>query len=133
MYDVFISYVHGQGIADQMKKALEERGLQVFIDKKLSIGAPLVESIGRAMKQSRAYLLIIDEAFASGDWTKAEAQAAFLEAMRQKRLFPLLVDDRAKEFWVKENPLFENFLGRSWEESTPQALAEEIANVLEDI
>ena len=42
MHDVFISYVQGQKIAETMKAALEKRGLSVFIDKELAMGAPLV-------------------------------------------------------------------------------------------
>ncbi len=58
MYDVFISYVHGQKIAKTMKEALEKRGLNVFVDTSLSMGDSLVMSINRAMKESKSYLLI---------------------------------------------------------------------------
>ena len=84
MHDVFISYVQGQKIAETMKAALEKRGLSVFIDKELAMGAPLVLSLNKAMKESRSYLLIIDKEFVTRQWTNAEAQAAFLEAMKQK-------------------------------------------------
>ncbi len=130
MYDVFISYVHGQKIAKTMKEALEKRGLNVFVDTSLSMGDSLVMSINRAMKESKSYLLIIDNAFINGEWTKAETQAAFLEALKSKKLFPLLVDDNAKEFWIKENPLFANFLGRTWEGADSESLAEEMLSVL---
>ncbi len=130
MYDVFISYVHGQQIAETMKKALEKEGLKVFIDKSLSIGSSLVMSLNKALKESKSYLLIIDETFISSEWTKQEAQAAFLEAMKVKKLFPLLVDEKAKRFWIEENPLFANYLGRTWEESEPDLLAKEIMEIL---
>lgn len=130
MYDVFISYVQGQKIAETMKVVLEKRGLSVFIDKELAMGAPLVRSLNKAMKESRSYLLIIDKEFVTRQWTNVEAQAAFLEAMKQKKLFPLLVDVEAKEFWIEENPLFANFIGRIWGESLPDALADEIISVL---
>ena len=123
MYDVFISYVHGQKIAKTMKEALEKRGLNVFVDTSLSMGDSLVMSINRAMKESKSYLLIIDNAFINGEWTKAEA-------LKSKKLFPLLVDDNAKEFWIKENPLFANFLGRTWEGADSESLAEEMLSVL---
>lgn len=130
MCDVFISYVQGQKIAETMKVELEKRGLSVFIDKELAMGAPLVLSLNRAMKESKSYLLIIDKEFVTRQWTNAEAQVAFLEAMKQKKLFPLLVDEEAKNFWIEENPLFANFIGRIWGESLPDALAEEIISVL---
>lgn len=130
MYDVFISYTHGQQIAESMKAALEKKGLRVFIDTALSIGSSLVLSINRAMKESKSFLLIIDKDFINSEWTKTETQAAFLEAMKTKRLFPLLVDKSAKQFWIEENPLYANFLGRTWEDSSPEMIAEEIVYVL---
>ena len=130
MYDVFISYVQGQKIAETMKEALEKRGLSVFIDENLAMGAPLVLSLNKAMKESKSYLLIIDKKFVTRQWTNTEAQAAFLEAMQQKKLFPLLVDGTAKKFWIKENPLFANFIGRMWGEASPDVLAEEIISAL---
>lgn len=130
MIDVFISYVQGQKIAETMKVALEKRGLSVFIDKELAMGAPLVLSLNKAMKEAKSYLLIIDKEFVTRQWTNVEAQAAFLEAMKQKKLFPLLVDEKAKKFWIEENPLFANFIGRIWGESLSDALAEEISGAL---
>ena len=130
MHDVFISYVQGQKIAETMKAALEKRGLSVFIDKELAMGAPLVLSLNKAMKESRSYLLIIDKEFVTRQWTNAEAQAAFLEAMKQKKLFPLLVDEDAKKFWIEENPLFANLIGSMWGESSSDVLAEEIMSIL---
>ena len=130
MYDVFISYVQGQKIAEIMKTKLEEKGLSVFIDTELAMGGPLVMSLNRAMKESRSYLLIIDKKFVTKQWTNAEAQAAFLEAMKQKKLFPLLVDKSAQKFWIEENPLFANFIGRIWGELSPDELAEEIISIL---
>lgn len=53
-----------------------------------------------------------------------------MEALKSKKLFPLLVDDNAKEFWIKENPLFANFLGRTWEGADSESLAEEMLSVL---
>lgn len=131
MFDVFISYVHGQTIAETMRKSLEKEGLSTFIDSKLAMGAPLVESINQAMKVSRSFLLIIDEGFTVSDWTKAETQAAFLSAMASKKLFPLLVDEGAKRFWIEENPLYANYLARTWTDKSPEALAEEIKDVLD--
>lgn len=130
MNDVFISYVQGQKIAEIMKEALEKRGLSVFIDKNLAMGASLVFSLNRAMKESRSYLLIIDKEFVTKQWTNLEVQAAFLEAMKQKKIFPLLVNEDAKKFWIEENPLFANFIGRVWGESSPEALAEEIMSIM---
>lgn len=130
MNDVFISYVQGQKIAEIMKEALEKRGLSVFIDKNLAMGASLVFLLNRAMKESRSYLLIIDKEFVTKQWTNLEVQAAFLEAMKQKKIFPLLVNEDAKKFWIEENPLFANFIGRVWGESSPEALAEEIMSIM---
>lgn len=130
MFDVFISYVHGQSIAEIMSKTLEAKGLTTFIDSKLSMGSPLVSSINQALKESRSYLLIIDEKFTTSDWTNTETQVAIMAAMRDKKVFPLLIDEKAKEFWVHENPLYANYLGRTWVESTPDTLAEEIKSIL---
>ena len=50
--------------------------------------------------------------------------------MKQKKLFPLLVDEDAKKFWIEENPLFANLIGRMWGESSSDVLAEEIMSIL---
>lgn len=63
-------------------------------------------------------------------WTNTETQVAIMAAMRDKKVFPLLIDEKAKEFWVHENPLYANYLGRTWVESTPDTLAEEIKSIL---
>jgi len=132
MFDVFISYVHGQSIAETMSKTLEAKGLTTFIDSKLSMGSPLVGSINRALKESRSFLLIIDEKFTTSDWTNIETQVAIMSALQDKKVFPLLIDEKAKEFWVHENPLYANYLGRTWTESTPEMLAEEIRSILRE-
>ena len=129
-YDVFISYIHGQAIANKMKNALERLGLSVFIDTNLSMGSPLVASINAALKEAKSYLLIIDKDFITHQWTQAETQASFLEAMNSKRLFPLLVDNEARDYWVSQNPLYANILGRIWNELNVESLASEIYNVI---
>ena len=132
MFDVFISYVHGQSVAETMSKALEATGLTTFIDTKLAMGSPLVASINRALKESRSFLLIIDERFTTSDWTNIETQVAIMSAIQNKKVFPLLIDQKAKEFWVHENPLYANYLGRTWAESSPEELAKEITSILNE-
>lgn len=133
MYDVFISYVHGQPIAHAMETALKSRGLIPFIDTQLSIGTPLVSALNHALREAKSYLLIIDKSFVKSDWANAESQTAFLQALKSKRLFPLVIDDEAKKFWFEDNPLYSNYLARVWSESTPEILAEEIHSVLKTL
>lgn len=130
MYDVFISYATGQVIANQMRNILEDKGCKVFIDKILHVGDSLVDSINNALRDAKSYLLVIDKDFIKSAWANQEAKAAFLMALKNRRIFPLLVDDEAKKYWIEENPLYADYLGRIWNETNANELADEIVNSL---
>ena len=130
MFDVFISYVHGQDIASMMKNALEKKGCNVFIDKYIHIGDSLVKSINNALAKSKSYLLVIDKEYTDSAWTKQELDAAFSMALKDRRLLPLFIDDDAKRFWIDDNPLFSVINGRCWSETNAEDLSNEIIELL---
>lgn len=131
MTDVFISYVHEQKIiAEEMKEALEKLGCEVFIDTKLKTGDSLVDSLNDALKNSKSYLLVVDKKFLESAWTQQETKAAFISAMGNKKFFPLWADDEVKDIWLKEKPLYSDFIGVSWESTNAEQLADDIVSQL---
>lgn len=68
------------------------------------MGDNIVNVISRGMSDAGGYLLILDEDFYSKGFTTNELSAAFMCFLKsfgekQCHIFPLLLDDHAKEKW----------------------------------
>ena len=92
-YDVFISHasLDKDEIALPLAKALENRGLQVWLDKEqLQVGDSIRREIDTALRQSRFCLVVLSPAYLDSEWAQKELDAFFAkEKHNAKAILPL--------------------------------------------
>ena len=94
-YDVFISYAHQdrRWVQDWLLPRLEEAGLKVCSDiRDFEVGVPVLQSMEKAVTQSRFTLLVLSPDYLSSEWTYREELLvrALDPAGRQRQVIPLL-------------------------------------------
>ncbi len=80
MSQVFLSYRRvepDQGLAEALCSYLEERGLRVFIDKRIQVGRIWVEEIDRQLQASNAFVVLLSESSVRSDMVRQEVQTAY--------------------------------------------------------
>jgi len=79
-HDVFISYAHNSKdeiIVKEIRTAIEELGLKVWIDKEsIKWGKSFPSEIANAIRDSQYILLCLSQAYANSSWCKSELETA---------------------------------------------------------
>ena len=92
-YDVFISHSSRDKdeVARPLAQALEDRGLQVWLDEEqLQIGDSIRRGIDAALGQSRFGLVVLSPAYLNSEWGQKELDAFFAkEKYNTKAILPL--------------------------------------------
>src|SRR5215218_8409074 len=97
MHDAFVSYSHKdrQWVVDRLVPPLRAAGLQVLtdMDDSFLLGAPSVENMERAVRESRHTLLVLTPNWIESDWGQFEGLLTTTAdpAARARKLLPLLV------------------------------------------
>ncbi|MDF0665539.1 MAG: toll/interleukin-1 receptor domain-containing protein [Nitrospira sp.] len=87
---VFISYAReDQGRAEQLARAIEQEGWQVWWDFKIHPGEDFDEAIAEALKKSSCVLVLWSERAISSKYVKDEAR----EALEHSKLVPVFIEN----------------------------------------
>jgi len=125
---VFLSYSHSdRGLAEQLTKDLENKGLSVWRDvEKLSLGADIVETILRAIRESSNFLALVSSKSSESMWFSSELATALAskEASPNLRIIPIVTEQGI------ELPLFLRQF-KAVDLSTPQKYKEHLPRLLE--
>ena len=90
MSDVFLSYAaEDRAMAEELAKALAERGWAVWWDRNIAIGQPFDAEIEQALTEARCVIVLWSRASVSSEWVKAEAS----DARERRVLLPALIED----------------------------------------
>lgn len=100
MSQVFLSYRHvppDEQLAERLCAFLEERGLRVFIDKRIRVGLDWVAEIERQLRASDAFIVFLSEDSIRSSMVRQEVKTA--HGLRQEgklAIFPVLLDLQGK-------------------------------------
>ncbi|HEX7183095.1 MAG TPA: AAA-like domain-containing protein [Thermoanaerobaculia bacterium] len=93
MNQVFLSYLHvlpDEQLAERLCAFLEERGLRVFIDKRIQVGLDWVAEIDRQLRASDSFLVFLSEDSIRSDMVRQEIQTAHeLRQEEKMAIFPV--------------------------------------------
>jgi TIR domain len=119
-YDVFLSHSSANvAVARRVEKALERRGLAVWLDRsEIQPGVLLRDELQASIRASRLALLLWSAAAARSRWIAAELLTAFHE---DRFVVPCVLDDTALPYFL-DNAIFLDFRKR-----VPPDLAAQIA------
>lgn len=134
-YDVFISHAsEDKGeIVRELASALRSRGLRVWYDEfELRIGDSLRRKIDQGLANSRVGLVILSEAFFKKGWTNYELDGIVSRSVSgEQQLLPIW-HKVSKADVMRFSPSLVDKVARSTVDSTPDEIADEIAQLLED-
>ena len=98
MANVFISYAaEDRGIANELSAMLQADGQSVFFDHAIAAGTNFSESIGKALAESKAVVVLLSRNSNRSKWVEMELRAAL---QRGHVVIPVLLDDEATNNWV---------------------------------
>ncbi len=89
MADIFLSYVNDDlEVVAQIARLLEERGLDVWWDRKIRVGQAYSDEIENQIQGARKVVVVWSQRSVLSSWVRDEAG----EALRLKKLVPLSID-----------------------------------------
>lgn len=118
-YDIFISHSSRDKdeVARPLAQALEDRGLQVWLDEEqLQIGDSIRRGIDAALRESRFGLVVLSPAYLNSEWGQKELDAFFAkEKYNAKGILPLyhgISIEAVEQYWpmLADKMLMENKL-----------------------
>lgn len=134
-YDVFISHASEDKdeIVRELAGALRSRGLKVWYDEfELRIGDSLRRKIDHGLANSRVGLVILSEAFFKKGWTNYELDGIVSRSVNgEQQLLPIW-HKVSKADVMRFSPSLVDKVARSTVDNTPDEIADEIAELLED-
>lgn len=95
---VFLSHSHSDApLAARMSTELEKNGFQVWnAERDLLPGDNWAEKVARALKESKAMVVLLTPATMESPWVKKEIEYALGSKNYSNRLIPVIVGDPAK-------------------------------------
>lgn len=121
MTDAFISYARSdESFAQKFAECLEQKGLQVWWDRKLIPGDQFDQEIERMIGEAHRVVVVWSKNSVASRWVRAEADEAF----EQKKLIPIRIDDcrLPMEFRRVQTPLLIQWSGDTSHKSFVQVL-----------
>lgn len=96
-YDLFISYCHeDKPFVLRLVDALTVSGINCWVDEKLDVADPIVDTIEKKMKSSRGVALVVSHSSKRSAWVKLESEYALMQCMDadwKRPVIPLKIDD----------------------------------------
>jgi hypothetical protein len=134
-WDVFVSHAHEdkESIARPLARALEERGVSVWLDElELKIGDSLRRRIDHGIRSSRFGLVILSEAFFLKGWTQYELDGLVTLTVSGKQTLLPIWHDIDREDVARQSPSLADKVALSTGTNSIEEMARQIAEVVQE-
>lgn len=141
--DVFLSYAHSEGAAEDMEShvaefadELREKGISYFFDTvSIRKGDHFVKALDHGLSNAKIFILFVNTRYGKTNWTCEEMYSAIKAQIEKERLvIPMIFDEEGRTFWEQNAlPSAINYQDCTKQEKKQEAYEEVIKRILQEL